>query len=145
MFPLATLLSLNLSIYRGLQSLHKPHANSVGGAIASPKPEQHQRCTSVIKRLARMSNSDAEQTASQPPSSMIKPDSDEDERDRDARFARASILMVLVFGLCHTPRLITNTMEMFIDQANLPAVRAIHSKSGQLQKLQWPDLTWLSS
>jgi len=70
-----------------------------------------------------MSNSEAEQ--SRPPS-MIKAD-DEDERDRDARFARASILMVLVFGLCHTPRLITNTMEMFIDQAHLPAVSRRHS------------------
>ncbi len=48
---------------------------------------------------------------------------EEEEAERDARYTRASILMVLVFGLCHAPRLITNTMEMFINQAHLPPVR----------------------
>ena len=37
----------------------------------------------------------------------------QEQRDRDTRFTRASILMVLAFGLCHTPRLISNILEMF--------------------------------
>ena len=40
------------------------------------------------------------------------------------RFTKASILMVLAYGLCHTPRLITNTMEMVMDvqTSNVPWV-----------------------
>ena len=43
---------------------------------------------------------------------------DEEQRDRDTRFTRASILMVLAFGLCHTPRLIANILEMILDPLN---------------------------
>ena len=45
-----------------------------------------------------------------------------EERERDASYTRASILMVVVFVVCHTPRLITNTLELFVDQADLPLV-----------------------
>jgi len=50
-----------------------------------------------------------------------------EERERDASYTRASILMVLVFVVCHTPRLITNTLELFVDQADLPLVSSFQS------------------
>ena len=45
-----------------------------------------------------------------------------EDKEKDACYTRASILMVVVFVLCHSPRLITNTLELFVDQADLPAV-----------------------
>ena len=46
-----------------------------------------------------------------------------DERERDVRYTKVSILMVFVFFICHAPRLVTNTVEMLIDNANIPMVR----------------------
>ena len=44
------------------------------------------------------------------------------ERERDVRYTRASIVMVVMFVVCHAPRLITNTAEIFTDQADMPEV-----------------------
>ena len=55
--------------------------------------------------------------------SVLNVSENEEERERDARFTRASVLIVVAFGLCHTLRLITNFIEMFIDRVNLPDVR----------------------
>ena len=97
MLPLGALLFMNLSIYKGLQKLHGGHGDNKSTAS---------RKKSVVETGAALLNSSEE----------------EEEKERDARFARASILMVLAFGLCHTPRLITNTVEMFIDHKDLPDV-----------------------
>lgn len=94
MLPLGALLFMNLSIYKGLQKLH--------GHSSTDNKERKK--SSVVDFGASLLNNSEE----------------EEERERDARFARASILMVVAFGLCHTPRLISNTVEMFIDHKDLP-------------------------
>ena len=96
MLPLGALLFMNLSIYKGLQKLH--------GHSSTDNKERKK--SSVVDFGASLLNNSEE----------------EEERERDARFARASILMVVAFGLCHTPRLISNTVEMFIDHKDLPEV-----------------------
>ena len=55
--------------------------------------------------------------------SALNVSENEEERERDARFTRASVLIVVAFGLCHTLRLITNFIEMFCNRLNLPHVR----------------------
>ena len=90
---------MNLSIYKGLQKLH--------GHSSTDNKERKK--SSVVDVGASLLNNSEE----------------EEERERDARFARASILMVVAFGLCHTPRLISNTVEMFIDHKDLPEVSTI--------------------
>ena len=99
MLPLGALLFMNLSIYKGLQKLH--------GHSSTDNKERKK--SSVVDVGASLLNNSEE----------------EEERERDARFARASILMVVAFGLCHTPRLISNTVEMFIDHKDLPEVSTI--------------------
>ena len=55
--------------------------------------------------------------------SVLNAQENEEERERDARFTRASVLIVVAFGLCHTLRLITNFIEMFCNRLALPHVR----------------------
>ena len=98
MLPLGALLFMNLSIYKGLRELHGG-PNTDNKSVGSRK-----KSTAAVEVGAALLNSSEE----------------EEEKERDARFARASILMVLAFGLCHTPRLITNTFEMFAE--DLPDV-----------------------
>ena len=100
MLPLGALLFMNLSIYKGLRELH-------GGPNTDNKSRKKSTATATVEVGAALLNSSEE----------------EEEKERDARFARASILMVLAFGLCHTPRLITNTFEMFAE--DLPDVSFI--------------------
>ena len=57
-------------------------------------------------------------------------------------FTRASVLIVVAFGLCHTLRLITNFIEMFCDRRSLPRVskpRTSDDMDGTLQDLQGPN------
>ena len=46
-------------------------------------------------------------------------------QDRDTRYTKASIIMVVVFMCCHVPRFVANTMELlfFADATELPLVR----------------------
>lgn len=44
----------------------------------------------------------------------------EQEQERDTRYTRASILMVIVFLLCHGPRFATNVMELMFYDENRP-------------------------
>jgi hypothetical protein len=119
MFPMGTLLTLNLAIYRGLKRLHKP----LGSA---PSRKERETCSTPTEfepnsRKPRILSRRVKTNGHRAAALSLAP-VDEEERERDARYTRASILMVLAFGLCHSPRLITNTVEMFIDQAHLPAV-----------------------
>lgn len=97
MLPLGVLLTLNIAIYKGMQRLR-------GGGNSSNAKNTPKIGGKVPKNEVEIHVED------------------EEERERDARFTRASVLMVLAFGLCHTPRLITNTVEMFSDRAHLPHV-----------------------
>ena len=57
-------------------------------------------------------------------------------------FTRASVLIVVAFGLCHTLRLITNFIEMFCERLSLPRVskpRTSEDMDGTLQDLQGPN------
>ena len=57
-------------------------------------------------------------------------------------FTRASVLIVVAFGLCHTLRLITNFIEMFCERLSLPRVskpRTSKDTDGTLQDLQGPN------
>ena len=39
------------------------------------------------------------------------------EQERDTRYTKASILMVVLFMFCHIPRFVANTIELiFLDQ-----------------------------
>ena len=118
MLPLGALLYMNISIYKGLQRLHQTPINN-GQTENTTKSSEINGCSSSITH------------------------ENEEERERDARFTRASILMVLAFGLCHTPRLISNTVEMFIDQADLPHVRfGIYVSPPKPLKLQTVSGCW---
>ena len=46
------------------------------------------------------------------------------EKEKDNRYTKASILMVIAFLLCHVPRFATNTMELlfFSDVEQQPQV-----------------------
>ena len=103
MLPLGALLFMNLSIYKGLQKLH--------GHLGSSTSDNKERKKSSVIDVG---------------TSLLNNSEEEEEKERDARFARASILMVVAFGLCHTPRLISNTVEMFIDTKDLPDVSITH-------------------
>ena len=154
MFPLATLLTLNLHIYRALKKLHHPVHNSnsnqhdgrlnVNGKLKSmlslkrssqgKRDHEYERtatCDSPTGAEVNNGNLDlprpsivGRSVSSGSSAVVVVPMSsaEEEAAERDARYTRASILMVLVFGLCHAPRLVTNTMEMFIDQEHLPPV-----------------------
>ena len=43
-------------------------------------------------------------------------------KKRDAKYTRASVVMVIVFVVCNTPRFVPNVMELFIDQIQFPKV-----------------------
>ena len=61
-------------------------------------------------------------------------------------FTRASVLIVVAFGLCHTLRLITNFIEMFCERLSLPRVskpRTSEDMDGTLQDLQGPIFFWI--
>ena len=51
----------------------------------------------------------------------------EREQERDTRYTKASILLVILFLMCHGPRFATNTMELLLfDPTEIqPEVRAI--------------------
>ena len=55
-------------------------------------------------------------------------DRDHEERERDVRYTRVSILMVVLYFVCHAPRIITNTVEMAVASDRLPIV-SIQKKS----------------
>ena len=44
-------------------------------------------------------------------------------KKRDAKYTRASVVMVIVFVVCNTPRFVPNVMELFISQDQFPKVR----------------------
>ena len=115
MLPLGVLLYMNLAIYKGMKRLHGP--------VSTQSVKRKKRSISTGK--STLNPPDQIESGNTSPgirASFLNMAEEEDERDRDARFTRASILMVLAFGLCHTPRLITNTAEMFSDRAHLPDV-----------------------
>ena len=43
-------------------------------------------------------------------------------KKRDGKYTRASVVMVLAFMVCNTPRMVPNIMEIFISQDEFPAV-----------------------
>ena len=45
-------------------------------------------------------------------------------KKRDAKYTRASVVMVIVFVVCNTPRFVPNVMELFISQDQFPKVRS---------------------
>ena len=49
-------------------------------------------------------------------------DRDHEERERDVRYTRVSILMVVLYFVCHAPRIITNTVEMAVATDKIPIV-----------------------
>ena len=49
-------------------------------------------------------------------------DRDHEERERDVRYTRVSILMVVLYFVCHAPRIITNTVEMAVASDKIPIV-----------------------
>ena len=51
------------------------------------------------------------------------------ERERDVRYTRASIIMVVMFFFCHAPRLVTNMAEIFMDTADMPPVSIGYSNN----------------
>ena len=98
MLPLGALLIMNLSIYKGLQRLHRaPPVMNEGHKMTNGLNTTTDGSSELVKLNEQVALNTTE---------------NEEERERDARFTRASVLMVLAFGLCHTPRLITNTLEM---------------------------------
>ena len=48
-------------------------------------------------------------------------------KKRDAKYTRASVMMVIVFVVCNTPRFIPNVMELFISQSDFPKVSRVSS------------------
>ena len=144
--PLVTLFAMNLSIYRVLRNLRTPASSSSsdhrrGSSLfrrhhhQDHSPQQQPRGGSTKKKLLVHLRSRAEQ---EDPTRRSQGHSQagfnggrtKEERERDASYTRASILMVVVFIVCHSPRLITNTVELFVDQADLPMVSGTLGSSG---------------
>ena len=169
MFPLATLLTLNIKIYQGLQKLRKPYPSPRPTTKSLNSPQEIPKERASLIRTPIFRKSENRQNLSSNMTSMTEDEARiffhifsvlgfslksyishwyifwaqkwtqigkvvslgnsyhdiytwflcfswfflQEQRDRDTRFTRASILMVLAFGLCHTPRLISNILEMF--------------------------------
>lgn len=120
---------MNLAIYKGMQRLRGGPPVSNGSTKTTPANGRKLAATTASGTLGGplTRKIDPENpTSIQAAATMNREDIE--ERERDARFTRASILMVLAFGLCHTPRLITNTVEMFSDRTELPQVSHSNAK-----------------
>ena len=145
--PLVTLFAMNLAIYRVLRKLRTPASASSssdhrrGSSLfrrqhhqdQSPQ-QQQQRGGSTKKKLlvhlrGRAENEDPTRRSQGPSQGGFNGGRTKEERERDASYTRASILMVVVFIVCHSPRLITNTVELFVDQADLPMVSSAQRSS----------------
>ena len=132
MLPLGVLLYMNIAIYNGIKKLRgapasthhstATHSNVVGSNANNAALKTPRLGAGGCSSKLQPPKIDPEAAAASLTSSHHQSSEDEEERERDARFTRTSILMVLAFGLCHTPRLITNTVEMFGDRSNLPHV-----------------------
>ena len=46
------------------------------------------------------------------------------EQERDTRYTRASIFMVMVFLICHVPRFVTNVIELLMFHGNIAEVQS---------------------
>ena len=44
-------------------------------------------------------------------------------RKRETRITRASIAITVMFVLCHTPRVVPNVLEVFLEPSSFPRVR----------------------
>jgi len=120
MLPLGVLLYMNIAIYKGMKRLHASSSKATYGVNGS------------LLQGTAMSNLRTQKTDLEVPShspshghipgqvSVLNVSENEEERERDARFTRASVLIVVAFGLCHTLRLITNFIEMFCERLSLP-------------------------
>ena len=148
-FPLTILLTLNIKIYRELRTLRYPYA--INGLPMTVDAIEDSPGAAPFIRKPRAPKINSITYNSRPSCLTID---DAEERDRNTRYVRgyflrntwtdkrghewpkilcifrftkASILMVLAYGLCHTPRLITNTMEMVMDvqTSNVPWVSTL--------------------
>ena len=142
--PLVILFAMNLSIYRVLRKLR------LSGTISGNDQNNRRPSCSVFLRncVSKYSSSFQSVAASDVKNNLslrlgttdnieerprelnfvgVSDAHTREDCERDASYTRASILMVVGFVLCHTPRLITNTLELFIDQDNLPAVSIFRS------------------
>ena len=138
--PLLILFAMNVSIYRELRKLRGQGPGSDLGRkqrssslFVSNQDNSNQGNGSCSPRLPRRKlfaslrsrpNRDAEPGRSSfgNIASGFNDSRSKEDHDRDASYTRASILMVAAFVLCHTPRLITNILELFINQADMPSV-----------------------
>lgn len=71
-------------------------------------------------RAARVSVERHENSSSSITVTATCSDRDHEERERDVRYTRVSILMVVLYFVCHAPRIITNTVEMAVASDRLP-------------------------
>ena len=116
--PLIVMFVLNLSIYKELQKIWSPQANV---RISPTAP------TTRGPNLHQGNNGDGRKSVASISSaspcikngsnvgrglSITYHDPDREARERDARYTKASILMVVVYFVCHTPRLFTNMAEI---------------------------------
>ncbi|TRY77947.1 hypothetical protein TCAL_09774 [Tigriopus californicus] len=93
LIPIVGLIYLNCAIYRNMPRIRQFQAPS------APSGSCKRRTSYVVESEAARQQR-------------------EQEQERDTRYTRASILMVIVFLLCHGPRFATNVMElMFYDES----------------------------
>jgi len=118
MIPLGILLYMNIAIYKGMKKLHGSPIIATSGANGSILQDTQMRTIRPLKTDLEVPAATSHHIHGQV--SVLNVSENEEERERDARFTRASVLIVVAFGLCHTLRLITNFIEMFIDRVNLP-------------------------
>jgi hypothetical protein len=64
-------------------------------------------------------------------------DRDHEERERDVRYTRVSILMVVLYFVCHAPRIITNTVEMAVASDKIPIVSSYKTYEIQFEKYKF--------
>lgn len=146
--PLALLVAMNICIYRTMRNqwYRPPSASSgasiqhhlVGGGHAPHQQQNNAQPSSFVTHLfcRRRSSAASEHQVTTPAAIAASVSgirrvgglTEAEFKKRDAKYTRASVVMVVAFVVCNTPRFVPNIMEIFIGQEHFPQVRRISKR-----------------
>lgn len=135
--PLALLISMNICIYRTMRSQWYPTSRAARGSSSATlhtntcttNPTSNHghgggggHMTTSSNRLNRRRSSSIENQVTSATIRRVGGLPESEFKKRDSKYTRASVVMVVAFVVCNTPRFVPNIMEIFIKGESFPKV-----------------------
>jgi hypothetical protein len=127
--PLTSLIAMNICIYKTMRNqwYRQNHGNpegTVNGSPSSARGGMGRESTRIVHFLSSRQSSAATEVHHQG-IRRVGGINEAAYKKRDAKYTRASVVMVVAFVVCNTPRFVPNIMEIFLSLEDFPQVRGM--------------------